>query len=270
MTAFLTSIGGKLAERWASAVLLPGILFVVAVLCAVRLGHSHAFSVRLAETAIADLTRGSGVAVGVRLAFVLLGAATAVLVARTLGLAVRTLWFGRWNGLLGRLLVRLRRRRAVAAADRAGVEPVPAYLPARPTWIGEQFRLADAGIAAQYQGLRLGLVWPRLWVLLPDSARSAVQTVNTEFQGAAVVAGWGLMHLVVGVWWFPSAIAGIGVFIVGWVRARGHAATLSVLIESAVDTHLPVLLEALSRPMPAAGVTADLASQVNDQLQKGR
>lgn len=261
MTAFLSSIGGKLAERWASAVLLPGVLFVVAVLCAVRLGHSSAFSVRLAEAAIADFTRGSGVTVGVRLALVLLGAATAVLVARTLGLVVRTVWYGRWGGPLGRLLVWLRRRRA----SRSAVEVVPAYLPARPTWIGEQFRLVDAGIAAQYQGLRLGLVWPRLWVLLPDGARSPVQAANAEFQAAAMVSGWGLMYLLVGVWWYPSLVAGVVVFVVGWIRGRGHAATLSVLLESVVDTQLLLLLDALSRP-----VSGDMARQVNDQLHKGR
>lgn len=265
MTAFLSSIGGKLAERWASAVLLPGVLFVMSVLCAAKLGHAHAFSAGRTQAAVEKFAGGSGVTVGIRLAVVLLGAATAVLIAKTVGQGVRTMWFGRWNGPVGRRLVRVRRRRAVAAAAKAGVEPVPVYLPTRPTWIGERFRLVDVAIAAQYRGLRLGLVWPRLWVLLPDSARVPVQTANTEFQAASVVAGWGLLHLVVGAWWYPALIIGVGVFVVGWVRARGHAATLAVLIEATVDTHLSQLLANLDQ-----GMTADLASQVNDHLHKGR
>jgi hypothetical protein len=172
------------------------------------------------------------------------------------------MWFGRWNGPIGRLLVRVRRRRAVAAAAKVGVEPVPAYLPARPTWIGERFRLVDVAIAAQYQGLRLGLAWPRLWVLVPDSARVPVQTANTEFQAASVAAG---LHLVVGAWWYPALIIGAEIFVVGWARARGHAATLALLIEATVDTHLSQLLAALDR-----GMTVDLASQVNDHMHKGR
>ena len=265
MTAFLSSIGGKLAERWASAVLLPGVLFVLAVWCAVELGHAHALSVSRVQAAVAEFARGSGVEVGVRLAAVLLGGATAVLLAKSLGAVVRTVWFGRWGGPVGRLLVRLRRRRAEAEGAKAGVEPVPVYLPTRPTSIGEQFRLLDVAIAAQYQGLRLGPVWPRVWVLLPDSARVPVQNANTEFQAASVVAAWGLLHVVVGLWWYPGEIIGAVVLLVGWVRARGHAATLAVLIEAIVDTHLSQVLDALHR-----GMTVNLANQVNDHLRKGR
>ncbi|MFF3752554.1 hypothetical protein ACFYYH_19175 [Streptomyces sp. NPDC002018] len=271
MTAFLSSIGGKLAERWAAAVLLPGLLFVVSVLCAALLGHAHALDLGLAQTRITEFTRGSTVSVGVRFATLLLGAATVVLLARATGRLVQAVWFGRWGGPLARALVRLRRRRAVEAAERAGVRPVPEYLPKRPTWIGEQFRLVDAGIAAQYHGLRLGLVWPRLWILLPESERAPVQSVNTEFQAAAVVTGWGLLHLVVGLWWFPAALVGACVVGTGWVRGREHTATLSALIEATVDTHLTLLLTALNQPLPGAGtMTPELAERVNDQLHKGR
>jgi hypothetical protein len=269
MTGFLSSIGGRLAERWVAAV-LPGALFVVAVLCAALLGHAHALDIGLAQARITEFTHGSDVSVQVRLAGLLLGAATAVLLAQATGRLVQSLWFGQWRGPLAHALVRLRRRRAVAATARAGIRPVPAYLPKRPTWIGEQFRLADAGIAAQYHGLRLGLVWPRLWILLPESERHPVRISNSEFQAAAVVTGWGLLHLVVGLWWFPSAIIGVCVIGTGWARAREHAATLSALIEATVDTHLTMLLTALNQPLPSSGMTAELADRVNDQLHKGR
>ncbi|MEU9291171.1 hypothetical protein AB0D57_42770 [Streptomyces sp. NPDC048275] len=269
MTTLLSSIGGKLAERWAAAV-LPGALFVVSVLCADLLGHADALDIGLAQARITRFMNGSEVSVGVRVVGLLLGAGAAALLAKATGRLVQAVWFGQWRGPLARALVRLRRRRAVAAADRAGVRPVPEYLPKRPTWIGEQFRLADAGIAAQYQGLRLGLVWPRLWVLLPESERSPVQAANAEFQAAAVVTGWGLLYLVVGLWWYPAAVIGTCVVGVGWVRAREHAATLSALIEATVDTHLTMLLTALNQPLPSVGMTTELADRVNDQMHKGR
>jgi hypothetical protein len=100
---------------------------------------------------------------------------------------------------------------------------VPEYLPKRPTWIGERFRLVDAGIAAQYHGLRFGLIWPRLWLLLPDSVRSPVQTANAEFQATAVVTAWRLLQLVIGLWWFPAAIIGSLSSVPGWCGAGGMA-----------------------------------------------
>jgi hypothetical protein len=270
MTTLLSSIGGRLAERWAAAVVLPGVLFVVALLCAALLGHGQALDHDVAQAEITAFLNRSEATAAVRVAGLLLGAAGAALLASATARLVQAVWLGQWPGPLAHALVRLRRRRAIAAAERAGVRPVPEYLPKRPTWIGERFRLADAGIAAQYHGLRLGLVWPRLWVLLPESERGPVRAANTEFQAAAVVTGWGLLYVVVGMWWYPSAIVGAGVIVTGWVRAREHAATLSTLIEATVDTHLTRLLIALNQPLPRSGMTRELADRVNDQLHKGR
>jgi hypothetical protein len=97
-----------------------------------------------------------------------------------------------------------------------------------------------------------------------------VQAANTEFQAAAVVTGWGMLYLVVGMWWFPATIAGTCVVGAGWLRGREHAATLSALIEATVDTHLALLLSALNQPLPGSGMTTELADRVNDQLHKGR
>lgn len=50
MTAILTSIGTKLAERWATLVVLPGLVYIVAPGVAKTLGHRHALDVgRLAD-----------------------------------------------------------------------------------------------------------------------------------------------------------------------------------------------------------------------------
>ncbi|GAA1989685.1 hypothetical protein GCM10009799_14280 [Nocardiopsis rhodophaea] len=41
MTAFVTSLGGKLAERWLAALMLPGVVFVCVAAIAVELGQAH-------------------------------------------------------------------------------------------------------------------------------------------------------------------------------------------------------------------------------------
>ncbi|MDA3647861.1 hypothetical protein LZ318_06825 [Saccharopolyspora indica] len=275
MTTFLSSIGSKLAERWASALLLPGALYLAAVWCAMQLGHRHALDLNLLRPPFTGSGNhpGAQASIVVGLVLVLLGASAAGLSAQAIGRIVQAVWFGRWRGpaaLLARPLIALRVAVAVRAASRAGVTPVAAYLPRRPTAIGEQFRLLEARISAQYHGLRLALVWPRLWVLLPDGARAPIQSTNNNFHSAAVLTGWGLLYLVLGAWWFPAAVAGTCAVIAGWLRGRNHAVTLATLIEATVDTHLAVLLDALNHGLPATGMTGDLAEKINDQLHKGR
>ncbi|MGV9538736.1 hypothetical protein ACWDR9_34460, partial [Streptosporangium sandarakinum] len=43
MTGFLDELGKKLAERWFTLLVLPGLVYLVFVAGAVTLGHSHAF-----------------------------------------------------------------------------------------------------------------------------------------------------------------------------------------------------------------------------------
>ncbi|MFC9292929.1 hypothetical protein ACFTWH_05980 [Streptomyces sp. NPDC057011] len=92
MEALLGAFGGKLAERWLSLLVLPGILFVGVVLAANTLGYDHALDVRFLGERVhgwpapgARLRAGS---LALLLGAVLLGAAAGGLAARAVGAGV--------------------------------------------------------------------------------------------------------------------------------------------------------------------------------------
>jgi hypothetical protein len=267
---FLSSLGGKLAERWVTTLVLPGALFVAAVVCAVRLGHREAFDfVLVTNWVVREAPRLPIATVAIGL---LLGAAAAAMAAQAIGRLAEAIWVKPWRGpanWLARPVVALRGKLFDRAAAKAGVHPVSAYRPRQPTWIGERFRLLDSRVAAQYQGLQLGPLWPRLWLLVPEAVRIPVQAAESQFRSAVTLVGWGVLYLGLGIWWYPAAIAGLGAAFVGWRRTRSTTAGLTTLIEATVDTHLDTVATALGHPVPATGITADVARRINDRLGKG-
>lgn len=270
MNPFLSSLSGKLAERWVATLVLPGALFVAAVACAVRLGHRAAFDlVSLSDWLVRVAPRLPVAATAVGLLF---GAAVAAMTAQAIGRLAEAVCTRPWRGpaaLLARPLVAARGRRFDRAAAGSAVDPVPTYRPRHPTWVGERFRLLDARIAAQYHGLVLGLLWPRLWLLVPETARVPVQAAEAGFRSATTLVGWGVLYLGLGTYWYPAAVIGLVAVAVGWLRTRATATTLTTLIEAAVDTHLGTVLTALGHTMPITGFTGELARRVNDRLAKG-
>ena len=178
MIGIITEFGKRVSTRWVTAILLPGSLWVIVFGIAVVLGHGSPFDLArlVAETeALGDeFVRHPGRAV-VAVVLAVAGAGVAGTVATGLGrLAQR--WFLRRRFLTGGLITRSRwsrRSRALAAARRAGVDPVAAYLPQRPTWLGDRVRLVEARVRAQYH-VDARLVWPRLWLLLDEDTRRPI------------------------------------------------------------------------------------------------
>lgn len=143
MDAFLTTLGGKLADTWVSVLVLPGLLYVSVAAAGSVLGHRDAFDVglltdRLDDMATSPAAHSNGTIV-VAAAFVLAAAAGASMLASFLGGGVERLWLGEWPAPLDRaagLLTRRRSRRWTEAQDRyhsavrsraaaAGVPDVP-------------------------------------------------------------------------------------------------------------------------------------------------
>jgi hypothetical protein len=267
---FLSSLSGKLAERLVTTLVLPGALFIAAVVCTVRLGHHAALDlVSVTEwiARVAPSLPAAATTVGL-----LLGAAAAAMAAQAVGRFAEAVWTRPWRGpaaWAARPLITLRGKLFDRAAARAGVEPVPAYRPRHPTWTGERFRLLNSRIAAQYHGLDLGLLWPRLWLVVPETARGPVQAAEAQFRSAVTLVGWGVLYLGLGTYWYPATAIGLAAAALGHSRTRSTTATLTTLIEATVDTHLGTVLTALGHPVPATGFTADLAHRINDRLAKG-
>lgn len=262
----LGELGKKLADRWMGALLLPGLLFVAMVGCGVLLGHGAA----LDRTMLADeLTRlGSRwtprpVTIALAVAGTLLAATASGLLVQGLAAGVRRVWVARRP----RRWVARRYERARAARERAGAGSPVRYLPARLTDIGDRFRLVDERLDAQY-GLSAALVWPRLWLLLPDTTRPLLGSAWSRYRSATETTAWGLLTAVFGLLWWPALFGGVVVVLVGRQRGRASCAALADLVEAAVDTHQCQLAEALGVELPQGRITPAEGLRINDVLNK--
>jgi len=92
-------------------------------------------------------------------------------------------------------------------------------------------------VALHRHGLDLAFGWPRLWLVLPDTVRAEITAAEAAFAAATMTGTWALPYLVLGVVWWPAALAGIGIGVTGWLRARAAVGDLAALSEAAIDLH---------------------------------
>lgn len=273
--ALLGEVGRRLSDRWLIRALGPGLLWCAVAAFAVWPGRDGAFDLRDAVLAAASTLDKLGDRVSLAVlcgALAVLGGALAGLAAQAVGAAWRFVWLGLWPGpgrRVGAALAARRRQRAVRrlAAEKRVLPSV--YLPGRPTWIGDRIRLADDRVAAQY-GLRLALIWPRLWLLLDPETKMMVAAARDRFERAGTLAGWAVLYAALTPWWWPAAVLGLGLGGLAWWRGRSSATLFAGTVEVTVDLHHRGLVTALGFPVeegrPLDAATADA---VNDQLHKG-
>jgi hypothetical protein len=293
MNGFLAELGKKLAERWVQLLLLPGALWVAAALIAWRLGHAHAVDVTMLRKTLDAYGRTPGNrsvgSVLLTVVALLTLAAAAGLTAAALGAATQRLralpgnrglprWIaayrqGRWDTITDRYrqliadtaggagprdaerrLAILRQRRVRMGASR----------PKRPTWVADRFLAANRRAESRF-GLDLGLVWPRLWALLPDPLRGDLTAAQDGYAAASRLVGWAVLYLGVAIWWWPALLIVVTLGIVGEVRARTAAAALTDLIDTSVDLHAAPLAEKVGVTVTLP-FTADHGRQVMKAL----
>jgi hypothetical protein len=302
MSAFLTELGRKIAERWVSLLVLPGMLFVAAATAGSIVGQAGWYDFALLRRQLvlpaADPALRTPTAAVLIVAAVLACSAVAGLTAQLLGRIVERIWLGEWPRFvrwLGRPLIALRRRRWNRAALRhqealelkarlisAGADtaelPDTAALnavrnrialtsPRRPTWIGDRVLAVDARVHTAYD-LDLASAWPRLWLILPDAARTELSTARQRFDDAARFAGWGLLYVVLAIVWWPAAVVGAITVASAAVRGRAAIETYTELVESAVDLHGRALAASLDIPCDD-GLTKEVGFAVTGRLRKG-
>lgn len=265
MGKFFEKLAEQLAEKWVALLLLPGVLFVAAAAVGARLGQAHAVDVTMLRAALAQATdfvgRQSG---GVQVAL----AVAVLLVSSGVGLAVqalagptRRLWLGLWPGWAGRPLTGARQRRwqrrvdnrrtlenaspaaartpeQQAAIDVAAsrVNRVALAKPGRPTWMGDRVHAVER-ISHNRYGLDLAFGWPRLWLVLPDTARAEINAANAMLAAAVATGTWAWPYLVLGIFWWPALVIATAVGLAGWAKGRAAVADLGALSESAVDLY---------------------------------
>ncbi|SNQ50820.1 conserved membrane hypothetical protein [Frankia canadensis] len=271
MYEVLGEFGRRIAERSAALVLLPGLVFTAALTVAATVRQRHWADTgllwrRLAEFPQAGAAAHAG-AGSTRTATLLLGVAAVSVGASVLARAVGRVWevflLGRWPGLLRPLATRAtgRRRRAWERCDEAyeqaraageGAERlgelaavrnrIGLVAPRRPTRTGDRLLAAATRVYLQY-ALDLGVAWPRLWLLLPESTRTPLTEARQHLDEATVAGGWAVLYTALGVVWWPSTLVGIATGIAAWRRCGMTAAAYAELVEAAVDVHHAELLD---------------------------
>jgi hypothetical protein len=294
VNTFVTEIGKKLAERWVALLVLPGLLFTATATAAGLLGHRHwadlqMLGQRVGQLVPPDAGASAGLPRTVVLLVVLLVASVGTgLLANALATPVEHTLAGRWPPPLRRLArARTRRRRAAwTRANRewerardAGEHDRLAELAARrnrialiepinATWIGDRLAAPTVRVHQEY-GLDLTFLWPRLWLLLPDSSRTPLADARQQLDDAARLGGWGLLYLALGAVWWPSAIIGVVAGLVGWRRYRSAAGVYAGLVEAAVDVHREELIDRFSDGQKVPPTSRNLGKEITERFRKG-
>jgi hypothetical protein len=240
--------------------------------CAAALGHRHALDIDAltgAAERAADSRRNQPVRLAVEIALAFGLAGLLGVAARGAGRLIQRFWLRERHFLPGLARSRWSRpSRDLAAARRQGIDPVRAYLPRRPTWMGDRVRLIEARVRAQYR-LSATLVWPRIWLLTPDHVHAPIANARTRFDDAAALAGWAVLYALVGVCWWPAALAGLVIALTAVRRARVALDEFGTLVESTIDLHWRTLAAALGIAIAGQEISEAEAASIEDRLHKG-
>ncbi|WP_194920698.1 hypothetical protein [Catenulispora rubra] len=286
MNAFLGEIGKRFAERWATLLAVPGLLYLAATTAAYVLGQHHPFALRRLLTQVTDWAkdptfRSVGVVVLV-VVLILAGSVGAGLAAGVLGW-----WYGLFLVLPGRrgptkLLADRRRarsqaaRHALEAAPREQVEAIARRADRislveadLPTWIGDRLWACRVRVDRAC-GLHLDSLWPRLWLTLPDSARAEVSAAQESLAGSIRLGGWATLYLVLAWWWWPAALIALIVALTSWTRSRQATRVYADLVESCVDLYAIDVAIQIGLADQRTQVTPELGEKMNALLRKSR
>lgn len=284
---FLSTLGQKLAERWLTLLVLPGALYLAIAAAAVSIGHAHALDPHRLTGQITTWTKTPLLATAAgqitMLCAALAGAACAGLAAQAVGRVIENLalaadwrnWPRPLRDLAARR-VRSRRARWSVAFERyqetreearrslaRDEHPDPtaranAYHaltriaetpPDRPTWSGDRLHTVAQRLDDEL-GLDVALVWPPLWLSLPDAARTELTAARAALTAATTTAGWAALYLLLTAWWWPAALIGAALAAVAVHRIRTTTDTYAHLVNATVRLHTPTLIQQLSLPQP--------------------
>jgi hypothetical protein len=300
---FFGQLAKQLAGRWLSLLAIPGVLFLAVGWTALQLGHAHAVDTFLLADAIGrtatEIASWPGAVQALAVVGLILAVATVGLVVQAMVGPVRLLSLGQWpRGLRGlsRLLIRRRLVRwHELTKERAALETVHPERnrtadhqhrieritgrinqiamaePGRPTWMGDRMYALNQ-VAQHRYGLDLNFSWPRLWLVLPDNVRTEITTAQGGFATAMFTTTWALPYLTLGLVWWPATLIGVVIAAVAWSRARDRIATLTELVESALDIHardLAIIL-GVAEAVSTGPLTRDEGEDITDIARKGR
>jgi hypothetical protein len=289
---FSGQLGKDLADKWLGLLALPGALFLAVVATARAVGQPHALDVSRLVRRVTEWAHDPAVnTVGGQV--VLLVAALAMslavgLVARVLGSAIeRVVLAADWHSwprparAVARRRTRARQSRwdeahrnysarwakaAHAMAVNRLLDPETRHAalhvrtsiamerPDRPTWSGDRIHGVSVRLLRDHR-LDLALLWPHLWLILPDEERNEITAARVAMTRATELGAWAVLYAPLIYLWWPAGI--IAALLGTTARWRTRAATDSYarLVEAAVRLHARDLAQRLgfeyAGPLPA-------------------
>ncbi|MCP9985387.1 hypothetical protein LUX01_00440 [Streptomyces sudanensis] len=107
------------------------------------------------------------------------------------------------------------------------------------------------------------VIWPHIWLMLPDTARTEITATRQALNRAAILIAWALLYLPLAWWWWPAAVIAVMLVLVGRRRIRTAADTYAVLLEAACRLHVRELAERLGveTAAPLSHVTGDAVTR---------
>ncbi|WP_030859385.1 hypothetical protein [Streptomyces sp. NRRL S-37] len=276
---FWRGVGGRLAERWVAALFSPAFAFWVGGLLA-WLARSESRGGGWTSRALAfgrELQGQPAIVQGICVVAPLTLIVLSGLALQQLAFPVLRALEGYWPAPFAPLAHTLRERlshrsdvesqrlRQLAArslpeltagelAERARLERRHRRLPAQrvqrmPTRLGNSLRAAESRIRARY-GLDPIVCWPRLWLLLPDTARQETTAAYASMLLTVQVFLCGVLFTVWTVWSWWALPVGLLVAAAAYARMLPAASAVGDVVESCFDVHRRLLYQAAHWPLP--------------------
>ncbi|WP_327687028.1 hypothetical protein [Streptomyces sp. NBC_00467] len=106
----------------------------------------------------------------------------------------------------------------------------------KPGEVTDRQRVVRVVVQGAY-GVDLAVLWPRLWLILPEPAVQQIRAGRDSFSAAARLASWAVGYGLLASWWWPAVLIAVGCWAVARSRARPALDAFASLIEAAVDVH---------------------------------
>lgn len=244
----------RIPNQWFLRRLLPSAIFVTAAIVAATLGQSHWDNLGFARARLAGYLGGTTASTSATAILYLLTAAAAAFTIPVVAAGVGALAAGAWPWWLAPLGDRIRDARAARWSSPADLTAQAisairdrqlwraARLKARaatatpskaetPTWIGDRLNAA-AGEVHRCLDIDVRSAWAELQLRLPDNARTALTDTRDGYDAACEALAWSLAYLILGLWWWPAAIAGLVLALTSWRWLRNAADALARTAEA--------------------------------------
>ena len=289
MAKFWDKLGEGLAESWNSRLLLPAAAYMGLGLLAFIGRYGLDVLIKILNSL--DATEGIALAIAGLFLIVMSG-----WFVQRLALPVLRLFEGYWPLRLGRLsrffagrlarqIDQLRRRRQELAGRFDQLSPIELEeynrldtqlmtYPKRPqnflpTRLGNLLSAAEEYPFLRY-GLEMSVVWPRMWLVLPETARQEVNTARHALDASVRRLLWSILAAawVFLAWW--TVLVAIGMAFISYWNLLSDCGVYSDLLRSAYDLHRMELYRELNwKPPISPEDEAVYGEQLTEYLHRG-